>query len=111
MIEFACVVQEGVISEELRPRLASELARISTSILGGDPNEVDVGFTEIPRGFGFRGGELSTTSLVRGQIPPGCEQETRVELLNRICDMWCELTGCSTHELVVSVRDRGYPLL
>ena len=59
MIEFACIVQEGVISEELRPRLASELARISTSILGGDPNEVDVGFTEIPRGFGFRGGELS----------------------------------------------------
>jgi hypothetical protein len=37
MIDFNCIVQEGFVPEEVRPGLAEELARISTSILGGSP--------------------------------------------------------------------------
>ncbi len=106
MISFTCIVQEGHVPEQIRPKLASELARISTSILGGDPSGVEVEFTEIPYGYGFRGGELSTTSSVRGLIPPGCEQETRVQLMRAMSDMWIEVTGCSVDELTVSARDR-----
>ena len=80
--------------------------RVCTSILGGAPDDLSVNFIEIPHGYGFRGGELSTTSAVRGEIPPGCEQTTRVQLMQEIQDMWMELTGCTTHELVVSARDR-----
>ncbi len=43
----------------LRPDLAAGLARVSTDVLGGSPNAVEIAFTEIPRGSGFRGGELS----------------------------------------------------
>ena len=106
MITFDCTVQEGIVPDELRPALASALARISTDILGGNPAEVSVSWTEIPHGFGFRGGRLSTTSAVRGQIPPGCQQETRVRLMQAIQDRWMEITGCATDELVVSARDR-----
>ncbi len=106
MIEFNCTVQEGVIPDSIRAELVSGLTRISVSVMGVSSDEVDVQFTEIPKGFGFRGGELSTTSLVRGQAPYGCEQELRVEFMQRICDMWCRVTGCSTDELVVSARDR-----
>ena len=105
MIEFDCVVQEGAIPESVRPELVSGLIDVSASVMGASADEVDVRFTEIPRGFGFRGGELSTTSLVRGQIPPGCEQELRVEFMQRISDMWSQVAGCSTDELVVSARD------
>ena len=70
------------LSEEVRPGLAEELARISTSILGGSPHDVEVDFNEIPKGFGFRG-EPSSTSLVRGSID-GCEQAVRVKLLRKI---------------------------
>ena len=107
MISFNCIVQEGTIPPRLRPELKSVLARISTSLLGGSPEDVAVEFTEIPRGFGFRGGELSTTSMVRGSIPPGCVQEVRVDLMQQICDMWCATTGCATDELIVSARDRS----
>ena len=107
MISFNCIVQEGVIPPRLRPRLESALARISTSLLGGSPADVAVEFTEIPHGFGFRGGDLSTTSVVRGSIPPGCVQEVRVDLMQQICDMWCATTGCATDELIVSARDRS----
>ena len=106
MITFNCTIQEGIIPEDLRPRLASELARISTGFVGGNADEVSVNWIEIPHGFGFRGGRLSTTSAVRGEIPPGLQQETRVELMKSIQDMWMDLTGCTTDELVVSARDR-----
>ena len=106
MISFNCIVQEGAVPQQLRPELKSRLARISTSLLGGSPAAVEVEFTEIPYGFGFRGGEISTTSMVRGLIPPGCSQELRVDLMQRICDLWCATTGCATDELIVSARDR-----
>ena len=106
MITFNCTIQEGIVPEDIRPRLASELARITTGYVGGNPDEVSVNWIEIPHGFGFRGGRLSTTSAVRGEIPPGLQQETRVELMKSIQDMWMDVTGCTTDELVVSARDR-----
>ena len=92
----------------------SDIARIScTRVSCSHPGgisplteDVEVEFTEIPYGYGFRGGELSTTSSVRGLIPPGCEQETRVQLMRAMSDMWIEVTGCSVDELTVSARDR-----
>ena len=105
MIRFNCIVQAGVIPQRLWPELEAELARIGTSVLGGAPREVEVTFTVIPHGFGFRGGEISTTSVVRGTVPAGCAQDVRVDLMRQICDRWCALTGCSTDELVVSARD------
>lgn len=105
MISFNCTLQEGVIPDELRPKLASELARISTSVLGGSAADVKVDFREVRNGYGFRGGEISTTSMVQGQLAQACEQSTRVELLTQICDMWQALTGCTTDELVASARD------
>ena len=106
MITFNCTIQEGAIPDALRPRLAGELARICAEILGGRPDDVSVAFTEIPHGFGFRGGAISTTSTVRGRIPPGCDQPTRVRLMQAILDMWQQETGCGADELVVSARDR-----
>ena len=107
MITFECIVQEGCVPEDIRPRLTKELARLSTSILGGAPEEVEVTYNEIPKGYGFRGGEPSTTSLVRGSIE-GCEQEVRVRLLREVGDRWCDIAGCTPDELVVSIRDRHY---
>ena len=106
MYNFNCVIQEGVIPDDLRPKLASGLARVTTSILGGSPDDVEVEFTVMPLGYASRAGEISTTSMVRGTIPPGCEQETRVQLMQQLSDMWMELTGCTVDELVVSARDR-----
>ena len=106
MISFNCVIQEGVIPEDLRPTLSSELSRISADVLGGSAGDCGGrSTTVIPHGFGFRGGEISTTSSVRGQLTAPLDQETRVVLLQQLCDMWCEVTGCSIHEVIVSARD------
>ena len=108
MITFRCVVQEGCIPLDIRRRLVSGLTTTTTEVMGASPGDVQVEFEEVPRGAGYRGGELSTTSLVRGTIPPGCEQPVREQLLMKLGDMWCEITGCGTDEVVVNARDQDY---
>ena len=50
MITFRCVVQEGCIPLDIRPRLVSGLMRTTTEVLGAAPDDVQVEFEEIPRG-------------------------------------------------------------
>ena len=107
MIDFNCIVQEGCVPAELRPRLASELTRVSAAALGAAPDDVTVEFVEIPHGYGFRAGELSRLSSVRGIIPPGLDQDARIAFMRQIHHAWVEVTGCPDEEVNVSARDRG----
>ena len=104
-VSFNCTMQEDQIGEELRATLAAALQQITQDVLGESPEDVPVTFSDIPKGFGFRGGEPSTTSLVRGSIVGGVTQEVREDLMRRICDRWMEISGCTVDELVVSARD------
>ena len=104
-VNFRCTMQEGQIDADTRVRLADGLRRTVHDVLGELPDAVPVDFSDIPTGFGFRGGEPSTTSLVNGSIAGGVAQDVREEIMRRICDMWMEISGCTVDELVVSVRD------
>ena len=104
-VSFNCTMQEGQVGEEMRARLAVALQQITQDVLGESPDDVPVTFSDIPRGFGFRGGEPSTTSLVRGSIVGGVPQDVREDFMRRICDSWMEISGCTVDELVVSARD------
>ena len=104
-VQYDCTMQEGQIGAEARARLADGLAAVTERALGVGAGEISVSFSDIPQGFGFRGGEPSTTSLVRGSVAGGVEQPVRVELMRAICDVWMEISGCTVDDLVVSVRD------
>jgi phenylpyruvate tautomerase PptA (4-oxalocrotonate tautomerase family) len=106
--QYNCIVQERHLPEKMRPDLAAGLKQVTSDVLGIPAGEVEVVFRDIPHGDGWRGGELSTTSLVRGTIPPGCEQPVREQLLRTICDMWSRITGCDEDEVVVSAVDSDY---
>lgn len=90
---------------ELRPGLTGGLTRICASLLGETAGPVQVSFTEVPKGSGFKGGQPSRTSLVMGRIPPGCESQVRTQLLGDIEEMWRRTTGCATDEVVVAATD------
>ncbi|MXX80477.1 MAG: hypothetical protein F4Y69_05505 [Chloroflexi bacterium] len=104
-VSFRCTMQEGQIDEATRERLADGLRQVTKGVLGESPDDIPVSFSDIPSGFGFRGGEPSTTSLVNGSIVGGVTQDVREELMRGICDMWMEISGCTVDELVVSARD------
>jgi len=98
-------MQEGQIDEPTRARLAEGLRAIAADVLGESPSDVPVQFSDIPSGFGFRGGAPSTTSLVRGAIVGGVSQDVREDVMQRIIDMWTEVSGCTVDELVVTAAD------
>ena len=108
MIVYTCTIQEGVISEENRLIISEQLVQIGSELLGVAPDDISVEYEVIPHGFGFRGGELSTTSSVRSRIPDGFTQEKRVEFMRAVQDMWMEITGQTTAELVVGAADASY---
>ena len=104
-INYTCIVQEGIVPDDLRVKLAAEIKRISASVLNIDADKIDVEYYEVRHGFGFRGGEISTTSTVGGQLTDAIDQETRVDLMTQIMNMWMGETGCEVDEFLVSVRD------
>lgn len=104
-ITYNCTMQEGQIGPDVRERLAEGLRRVSVDILGPAAADAPVRFSDIPEGFGFRGGEPSHTSLVRGTAADPLEQPVRERLLNAIQDMWLATAGCTTDDLVATVRD------
>jgi phenylpyruvate tautomerase PptA (4-oxalocrotonate tautomerase family) len=108
MINFDCIVQENHVPDTVRAKLVSGLTQATVDVLGAAPEDIQVQFSEIPHGAGYRGGELSTTSLARATIPPRCAQPVREKLLQTVCDMWCEVTGCGDDEVVVSATDSDY---
>ena len=108
VITYNCTIQEGVISEQMRGTLNVRLVQIAAEILGEAPDDISVNYEVIPRGFGFRGGELSTSSSVRSVIPAGFSQDKRVEFMQAVQDMWMEVTGQTAAELVVGAADFGY---
>ena len=108
VITYNCTIQEGVISYELREILNVRLVQIGSEVLGVPPDDITVDYEVIPHGFGFRGGDLSTTSSVTSRIPDGCSQERRVEFMQKVQDMWMEVTGQTTEELVVRAADFSY---
>ena len=108
MITYNCTIQEGVISDELRLVLEERLVQIGARVLGEAPDDITVNYEVIPHGFGFRGGEISTSSSVRSVIPDGFSQEKRVEFMQAVQDMWIEVTGQTTAELVVAAADASY---
>ena len=108
MIEFLCTVQEGCIPENMRPELEKAIQNTSVEILGIAKGPFSISWAEIPRDFGFRGGKPTTTSHVRGQIPDGCDKETRERLMKEIGERWYDITGQTDDELIVAARDEGW---
>ena len=108
MITYNCTIQEGVIPEEQRGVLNERLVQIGSAVLGVAPDDISVNYEVIPHGFGFRGGELSTSSSVRSRIPDGFSHEKRVEFMQAVQDMWIEVTGQTPAELVVGAADASY---
>ena len=108
MITYNCTIQEGVIPEDQRQILNQRLVQIGAQVLGVAPDDISVNYEVIPQGFGFRGGEPSTTSAVRSRISDGFPQEKRVEFMKAVQDVWMEVTGQTTAELVVGAADASY---
>lgn len=97
-----CMVQAGQVPDSQLEVLEEGLGEISTRFFG---EPADVAWTTVASGNGWTGGKPSSTSLVVMYVPAGLEQTVRTTLLESICDLWTETTGCSISEIVATARD------
>ena len=104
-MRFRVILHEGVVAETLRPELATGLGRIYAGLFAAPAGEIGVDFTVLPSGRFFTAGEPSTSSIIAGVVPVGTPNERRHRLLAEITALWCETTGCTPHEVVVTAAD------
>lgn len=102
MILCGCMVQAGQIPEQQLGQLEAGLSAIATRFFDAPAATT---WTTVAPGDGWTAGEPSRTSLVVMYVPEGLEQATRTRLLESICDLWSETTGCSVNEIVATARD------
>ena len=102
---FTVILHEGVVPEILRPQLAQGIRRIYADIFGGPADNVSVDITEIPKGRFFTAAKPSRSSLIGGSVPAGTSRADRTRLMSEITSMWCEVTGCTPNDVVVSASD------
>jgi hypothetical protein len=104
------MVQEGQEPERRKSALEQGLRAIGQRAFGQDPSGVEIRWTRIARGFGFTGGEPSTSSLVVGSVPVGLAPGPREAFMREVSAMWSRETGCALDEIVVTAWDGPLPI-
>jgi phenylpyruvate tautomerase PptA (4-oxalocrotonate tautomerase family) len=104
-VKFRVILHEGVVPEAVRPVLTDGIRRVYAGLFEVPAEAVAVDFTELARGRFFTAGRPSTSSIVAGTVPAGTSTSQRHRLLSEITALWCETTGCTSHEIVVTAGD------
>ena len=99
------ILHEGVVPEALQPELAAGLGRVYAGRFGVPAAEIGVDFTVLSRGRFFTAGEPSRSTIIACGVPAGTTDVQRHRLLAEITGLWCEITGCTPHEVVVTAAD------
>ncbi len=102
MVRFLCLVQEGQTPDALREKLVENLNTFSQTSFG---EQADVYWQTVSQGSGYTAAKPSTSSIVSVTAPRPLTQEERVPLLQEICEIWMNETGCSINEVVASIID------
>lgn len=110
MAQYACIIQSGQVAEARQAELSDGLKRIAHDLLGDVPDAVDVKWITVREGFGFTAGRPSRSSLVVRSVPNGYPDDRRTKLLSTISDLWQDVTGCGSDEIVVTAMDGPLPL-
>ena len=100
---FRCIVQAGgnadLRGDELERRLREHHTRYYPD------EDAGVGWMAVPPGYMFTEGRQSTSSIISCFVDHETTLDHREAYMRGICDLWTEVTGCTDHEIVVSVTE------
>lgn len=105
MSHFACIVQEGSTAHERTTELEDRLR--AHAVANGLSGESSVSWTVAADGFMFTEAKPSTSSIISCLIPGPTTYTEREAFMRGVCDLWSELTGCTDHEIVVTITETG----
>ncbi len=103
MSRFSCVIQEHGAAHERTELLEQRLAEHHGAAYPGETT--DVRWMVVAPGYMFTEGRPSTSSVISCRIDHETTLPVREAYMRAICDIWTEVTGCTDHEVVVSLTD------
>ena len=102
---YTAITQEGIVSVEIKAKIAEEITRIHTSVMKVPKNFVRVVFLSYPKGSGFTGGEKALTAALNCVLRIGHTAEEKTDMLQQLWTMFHELTGIATDQLALSLQE------
>ena len=102
---YTAITQEGIVSVEIKEKIAEEITRIHTSVMKVPKNFVRVVFLSYPKGSGFTGGEKAPTAALNCVLRSGHTAEEKTDMLQQLWTMFQGLTGIATDQLALSLQE------
>jgi len=93
------LIQEGQIAQGQQTNLEAGLDKITQTYFS---DGAEIGWTHIAKGSGFTDAKPSKSSIISMNVPADTAQETRVDVLHAICDLWSAETGCHVDDVVAT---------
>ncbi|MEM7092284.1 MAG: hypothetical protein AAF567_04715 [Actinomycetota bacterium] len=103
MSQFSCLVQEASAADTSRGQLEERLAAMHEAHYPGESTSVT--WRAIPAGHMFTEGRQSTSSIIACQLGHTTTIDEREGYMRAVCDLWTDVTGCTDHEIVVSLSE------
>lgn len=105
MSHFACLVQRNSAADATRAALEQRLATLHAEHFPGET--ATFRWRAAEAGFMFTEGRQSTSSVISCQLAHPTTLELRERYMRDVCGAWTDVTGCTDHEILVSMTDAG----
>ena len=103
---YQCAFQKGLVTEEMKPKLAKAITDAHVDATGAPPVFVHVYFNELPPGIDYSASEPDTKlSGIQGAIRAGRTLDQKQALIKRIVDSWSEITGQPKKQILAGLTE------
>lgn len=103
---YQCSAQAGLLTAEMKARIAAAITDAHVEATGAPRVFVHVFFNELPPGISYSAGELDTKiSGITGSIRAGRTLEQKQKLIKSISAAWTEITGQSPKEVLAGLTE------
>ncbi len=100
---FNCVVQADSAAHQSAPELERRLS--AHHALHYPDENATVSWRPVHAGFMYTEGRQSTSSVISCALGHHTTRDFREEYMRGVCELWTEITGCTDHEIVVSITE------
>jgi len=103
---YQCSAQAGLLTGEMKARIATALTDAHVEATGAPRVFVHVFFNDLPPGIAYSAGELDTEiSGITGSIRAGRTLEVKQQLIKSIVAAWSQITGQSPKQVIAGLTE------
>ena len=103
---YQCAHQHGLLTGDMKARIASAITDAHVEATGAPRVFVHVFFNEIPPGIAYSAGEPDAeVTGITGSIREGRTLQQKQKLIKQIMASWCEITGQSPKHVIAGLTE------